>query len=69
MNTPDMLASLNLMTLVSVAVALLVLYLLFMRKKSNRHPLAGKEDDHIGERLDAMNKKVDEAKVHDNKQM
>jgi len=53
MNASELIPALALATLVIVLAAAVVAYLRFMRKPQNRHPLAGKHEDNIAERIDA----------------
>ena len=47
------LASLNLGTLVIVLLIAAVLFALFMRKRSNRHPMEGRKERNVGADIDA----------------
>ena len=53
MASTGFLASLNLFTLVSVVVIVGVALLFFLRKRSNRHPLEGRQERNVAEDLDA----------------
>lgn len=52
MDRSELLQALSLGTLVIVLALALVAYLRFIRKSQNRHPLAGKHEDNIAQRLD-----------------
>lgn len=56
MNLSEMLASLNIGTLVIVALVLAVALLLFLRRRSNRHPLEGRQERNVAADLDAGRK-------------
>ncbi len=63
MNTTDTVSSLNFVTLgIGVVIALAVL-LFFLRKRSNRHPLEGKREENIAQRLDAMDADGEEVRT------
>ncbi|PCD03516.1 hypothetical protein COC42_03850 [Sphingomonas spermidinifaciens] len=49
----DFLASLNLTTLVIVLAVAAVMLLLFLRRRSNAHPLEGREERNVARDLDA----------------
>lgn len=53
MHLNTFLSSLNLMTLVIVALALAVALIVFLRRPSNRHPLEDRQDRNVGQDLDA----------------
>jgi hypothetical protein len=53
MSRTDFLASLNLFTLIAVVVIVAIALLFFLRKRSNRHPLDGRQERNVGKDLDA----------------
>lgn len=53
MNTSEVLPSLIFMTLGITLLAAIAALLIFRRKKSNRHPLEGREERNVGADLDA----------------
>ena len=53
MSSTDFLSSLNLFTLVAVLAVVGIALLLFLRKRSNRHPLEGRQERNIARDLDA----------------
>ena len=53
MASPGFLSSLNLGTLVIVLLIIGIALALFLRKRSNRHPLEGREERNVAEDLDA----------------
>ncbi|HVF95199.1 MAG TPA: hypothetical protein VM900_12875 [Sphingomonas sp.] len=53
MTRNDFLASLNLSTLVIVALVVAVAFAYFLRKRSNRHPLEGRQERNVAADLDA----------------
>ncbi len=55
----DFLASLNLGTLMVVLVIAAVALIIFLRRRSNRHPLDGREERNVGADLDAGRKAPD----------
>lgn len=55
MSRTEMLSSLNLMTLVVVAAIVAIGFALFMRRRSNRHPLEGRQERNIARDLDEGN--------------
>ena len=59
MSTFDYLASQNLMILVTGAIVLAIALAWFLRKRSNRHPLEGRQERNIGADLDAGRKAPD----------
>jgi hypothetical protein len=59
MTRTGFLASLNLGTLVTVLVVVALALAYFLRKRSNRHPLEGKQERNVGRDLDAGRKAPD----------
>jgi hypothetical protein len=59
MSTFDYLASQNLMILVTGAIVLAIALAWFLRKRSNRHPLEGRQERNVGADLDAGRKAPD----------
>ena len=53
MTSSELLPSLSLMTLVIVALAVGVSLLIFLRRRSNRHPMEGRQERNVGADLDA----------------
>jgi LPXTG-motif cell wall-anchored protein len=53
MSTTGFLSSLNLMTLVGVLIVVAIGFVYFLRKRSNRHSLDGKQERNVGRDLDA----------------
>ena len=53
MASTEFLSAQNLMTLVAVFLIGLTAFLYFMRKRSNRHPMAGRQERNIAADLDA----------------
>lgn len=53
MSRTDFLASLNLGTLLIVFAVVAVALIVFLRKRSNRHPLEGRQERNVGADLDA----------------
>lgn len=49
----DFLSSLNLMTLVVGFLVVAGGFVFFLRKRSNRHPMAGRDERNVGADLDA----------------
>lgn len=60
MHTTGFLASLNLGTLVIVFVAVAIGFAYFLRKRSNRHPLEGRQERNVARDLDAGRAAPDE---------
>ncbi len=52
MSRSDLLPLLNLTTLIVFALILLGVLLLFLRKRSNRHPMEGQHEENIAKRID-----------------
>lgn len=46
------LSSLNLMTLIAVLVIAAIGFAYFMRKRSNRHPMEGRQERNVGRDID-----------------
>jgi membrane protein implicated in regulation of membrane protease activity len=59
MTRTGFLASLNLGTLVIVAAIVAIAFAYFLRKRSNRHPLEGRQERNVGADLDAGRKAPD----------
>lgn len=55
MSNGGFLSSLNLMTLVVVFLIVAGAFVFFLRKRSNRHPLEGRQERNVGADLDANN--------------
>lgn len=53
MSSSGFLSSLNLVTLVGVFAAVAIGFIYFLRRRSNRHPLEGREERNIAQDLDA----------------
>ncbi len=53
MASNEFLGSLNLMTLVVVFLVVAAAFIFFLRKRSNRHPLEGRQERNVGADLDA----------------
>ena len=53
MSNGGFLSSLNLMTLVVVFLVVAGAFIFFLRKRSNRHPLDGRQERNVGADLDA----------------
>ena len=53
MSRPEFLSSLNLMTLIGVFVIVAIAFVIFLRKRSNRHPLEGRQERNVGADLNA----------------
>jgi LPXTG-motif cell wall-anchored protein len=53
MSRTDFLSSLNLFTLIGVVVIVAIALMVFLRKRSNRHPLEGRRERNVGRDLDA----------------
>lgn len=53
MSRPELLSSLNLMTLIGVFVIVAIAFIVFLRKRSNRHPLEGRQERNVGADLSA----------------
>lgn len=53
MSRSELLPSLNLATLVIVLLVVGIGFLYFLRKRSNRHPMEGREERNVGADLDA----------------
>jgi len=53
MTRDGFLASLNLGTLVIVALVVAIAFAFFLRKRSNRHPLEGRQERNVGADVDA----------------
>ncbi|MES2903220.1 MAG: hypothetical protein V4696_03460 [Pseudomonadota bacterium] len=53
MSLSEMLSSLNLMTLVIAVVIVGLGFLYFLRKRSNRHPMEGRQERNVAADLDA----------------
>ncbi|WP_199035023.1 hypothetical protein [Sphingomonas mollis] len=53
MSSSNFLASLNLGTLVVVFLIAAIGFALFLRRRSNRHPMEGREERNVGEHIDA----------------
>lgn len=53
MSRSTLLSSLNLFTLILVLALATAVFVFFMRKRSNRHPLKGREERNIAADLDA----------------
>ena len=53
MTRDGFLASLNLGTLVIVALVVAIAFAFFLRKRSNRHPLVGRQERNVGADVDA----------------
>jgi hypothetical protein len=56
MSTWEYLSSQNLMILVTGFVVAAIAFAFFMRKRSNRHPLEGRQERNVGADLDAGRK-------------
>lgn len=59
MTTFDYLSSQNLMILVTGALLAAIALAFFLRKRSNRHPMEGREERNVGADLDAGRKAPD----------
>jgi LPXTG-motif cell wall-anchored protein len=59
MSTSEYLSSQNLMILVIGALVLAIALAFFLRKRSNRHPLEGRQERNVGADLDAGRKAPD----------
>ncbi|HEU0045615.1 hypothetical protein [Sphingomonas sp.] len=59
MTSTGFLASQNLMTLVLVAAIVAIGFAYFLRKRSNRHPLDGRQERNVAADLDAGRKAPD----------
>lgn len=59
MSSSTFLSSLNLGTLVIVVVIVAIGFAYFLRRRSNRHPLEGREERNIARDLDAGNEPPD----------
>jgi len=59
MSSSGFLSSLNLMTLGIVLVVAALAFAYFLRRRSNRHPLEGRQERNIAEDLDAGRKPPD----------
>lgn len=53
MSSTGLLSSLSLMTLVGVLVIVAIGFVFFLRRRSNRHPLEGREERNVAHDLDA----------------
>lgn len=53
MSKSELLPSLNLATLVIVLAIVAIGFLFFLRKRSNRHPMEGREERNVAADLDA----------------
>ncbi len=53
MSLSEMLSSLNLMTLIIPLAIVAIGFIYFLRKRSNRHPMDGKQERNVGADLDA----------------
>lgn len=53
MTSSGFLSSLNLMTLVGVFLVVAIGFVYFLRRRSNRHPLEGREERNVARDLDA----------------
>lgn len=62
MGRNDLLSSLNLGTLVVGVVILIAALLYFMRKRSNRHSMDGRQERNVGADLDAGKKAPDHSR-------
>ena len=59
MSTTEYLSSQNLMILISGFVVAAIAFMYFMRKRSNRHPMEGRQERNVGADLDAGRKAPD----------
>ena len=59
MSTSGFLSSLNLMTLGIVLVVAALAFAYFLRRRSNRHPLEGRQERNVAKDLDAGRKAPD----------
>lgn len=55
----EFLSAQNLMTLIAVFVIAAVAFMFFLRKRSNRHPMEGRQERNIAADLDAGRKAPD----------
>lgn len=53
MSRPELLSSLNLMTLIGVFAIVAIAFAIFLRKRSNRKPLDGRQERNVAADLDA----------------
>ncbi len=53
MSTSGFLSSLNLATLIGVVLVVAIGFAYFLRRRSNRHPLDGREERNVAKDLDA----------------
>ena len=53
MPTNGLLSSLNLFTLIAVVLLVAIGFAYFLRKRSNRHPLEGRQERNVAKDLDA----------------
>ena len=62
MSRPEFLSSLNLMTLVVVFLIVAGAFVFFLRKRSNRRPLDGRQERNVGADLDANRAAMDHSR-------